>query len=65
MINDHGVSHRQACKEAGLCRSTNEYQHKQKDDEQLIQGASAIGRKVSCYLFLAMLLQDQKKRLRV
>ena len=36
MINDHGVSHRQACKEAGLCRSTEQYQHKQKDDEQLI-----------------------------
>jgi putative transposase len=36
MMNDHGVSHRQACKEAGLCRSTKQYQHKQKDDEQLI-----------------------------
>src|SRR4051812_45683262 len=36
MTKDHGVSHRQACKEAGLFRSSNQYQHKQKNDEQLI-----------------------------
>lgn len=36
MTNDHKVSHRQACKEVGVCRSTNQYQHKKKDDEQLV-----------------------------
>jgi putative transposase len=36
MIKDHGVSHRQACKEVGICRSSNQYSQKQKDDGQLI-----------------------------
>ena len=36
MIKDHGVSHRQACKEVGISRSSNQYDQKQKDDGQLI-----------------------------
>jgi putative transposase len=36
VMTDHGVSHRQACKEVGISRSTNQYQHKQKDDKELI-----------------------------
>ena len=36
MIEDHGVSHRQACYEAGVPRSSHHYQHKPKDDDELI-----------------------------
>jgi putative transposase len=36
VMTDHGVSHRQACKEVRISRSTNQYQHKQKDDKELI-----------------------------
>lgn len=37
MIKDHGVSHRQACKQVGVCRSSDQYEHKQKDDGKLIR----------------------------
>lgn len=36
MMKDHRVSHRQACKQVGICRTSNQYAHKQKDDQQLI-----------------------------
>jgi putative transposase len=37
MVKEHGISHRQACKEAGWARSTSTYQHKLKDDSALIE----------------------------
>jgi putative transposase len=37
MIQDHRVSHRQACAEAGIPRSSYCYQHKLKDDAELIE----------------------------
>ncbi len=37
MVSDYGVSHRQACKEVGLARSTGQYKQKQKDDSALIE----------------------------
>ena len=37
MIQDHKVSHRQACQEAGVPRSSYYYQHKPKDDAEMIE----------------------------
>jgi putative transposase len=37
MISDHGISHRQACKEVGLSRSSEQYLKKQRDDSGLIE----------------------------
>ena len=37
MIQDHRVSHRQACVEVGISRSSYYYQHKLKDDAELIE----------------------------
>jgi putative transposase len=37
MVEENGVSHRQACKAVSLPRSTFQYQLKEQDDKQLIQ----------------------------
>jgi len=37
MIQDHGISHRQACREVEIPRSSYYYQHKSKDDAELIE----------------------------
>jgi putative transposase len=37
MIQDHGISHRQACLEVEIPRSSYYYQHKSKDDAELIE----------------------------
>jgi putative transposase len=42
MITEHRVSHRQACKEIGLPRSTQQYHRKPKDDTVLIEQLKAL-----------------------
>jgi putative transposase len=42
MMNEHGISHRQACKEVGLARSTSQYKPKVKDDTYLIEELHAL-----------------------
>lgn len=37
MVEEHGISHRQACKAVSLPRSTDQYQPKPKQDEQIIE----------------------------
>ena len=37
MVEEHGVSYRQACKAVSLPRTTYQYKPKERDDNQLIQ----------------------------
>jgi len=42
MIDEHGVSERQACKAVRLPRSTYQYKHKEKDDTEIIELLGAL-----------------------
>jgi putative transposase len=45
MVEEHSLSIRQGCKAAGLARSTYRYQHKPKDDDELIEALNALVQK--------------------
>jgi putative transposase len=42
MVEEHGVSHRQACKAVSLPRSTYQYKPKAKDDESIISELQSL-----------------------
>ncbi|AHM60547.1 integrase catalytic subunit [Flammeovirgaceae bacterium 311] len=58
MVEEHGVSHRQACKAVSMPRSSYQYQPKQKDDTPIIEQLKKLVGETSLHWLLAVLLPD-------